>query len=116
MKTKLLFIGGCVCLFTQLSYGQSQTNLLKETTLTASLPVELNTQRAKLEAKQAEIDQSVATSRAQVNKLNDEFSVLKEEYLRLLSIELAETSDVHVKEQLQREITRYTQVANSSTH
>lgn len=116
MKTKLLFIGGCVCLLTQLSYGQSQTNLLKETTLTASLPVELNTQRAKLEAKQAEIDQSVATSRAQVNKLNDEFRVLKEEYLRLLSIELAETSDVHVKEQLQREITRYTQVANSSTH
>lgn len=116
MKIKLLFIGGCVCLFTQLSYGQSQTNLLKEPMLTTSLPAELNTQRAKLEAKQAEIDHSVATSRGQANKLNDEFSVLKEEYLRLLSIELAETSDVQVKEQLQREITRYTQVANSSTH
>lgn len=114
MKKKLLFIGLCVCSFADFSYGQSQTTSLKESTpIVVSSHPELNAQRAKLDAKQTEINQSV--SRGQVSKLNDEFRVLKEEYVRLLKVELEKTTDAQLRTQLQEEITRYSEAANPQT-
>jgi hypothetical protein len=114
MKKKLLFIGLCVCSFAGTGYGQSQTNSLKESTpIVVSSHPELNAQRAKLDAKQTEINQAV--SRGQVSKLNDEFRVLKEEYVRLLKVELEKTTDAQLRTQLQEEITRYSEAANPQT-
>ncbi|MGV3609722.1 MAG: hypothetical protein ACO1N0_02160 [Fluviicola sp.] len=116
MKKKLLFIGLCVCSWANFSYGQSQTNSFKESTpIVVSSHPELSAQRAKLDAKQAEINQAVTSSRAQAAKLNDEFRVLKEEYVRLLKVELEKTTDAQLKTQLQEEITRYSEVTNSQT-
>lgn len=116
MKKKLLFIGLCVCSFANASFGQSQTTSLKESTpIVVSSHPELSAQRAKLDSKQAEINQAVSTSRAQVSKLNDEFRVLKEEYVRLLKTELEKTTDAQLRTQLQEEITRYETVTNPQT-
>ena len=117
MKTKLLFIGICFCSLSHLSYGQTQNQAWKESTSVAvSSNPELNAQRAKLDSKQAEINQATSTSRAHVSKLNDELRALKEEYVRLLSIELEKTADASLRTQLQEEITRYMEVTNSQTH
>lgn len=116
MKKKLLFIGLCVCSLAHFSYGQSQTNSLKESTpIVFSSHPELSAQRAKLDSKQAEINQATSTSRAQISKLNDELGVLKEEYVRLLKIELQKTTDAQLRNQLQEEITRYSEVTNPQT-
>ncbi|WP_294678836.1 hypothetical protein [uncultured Fluviicola sp.] len=116
MKKKLLFIGLCVCSFADLSYGQSQTTSLKESTpIVVSSHPALSAQRAKLDSKQAEINQAVTSSRAQMSKLNEEFRVLKEEYVRLLTAELEKVTEAQLKTQLQEEITRYSEVANSPT-
>jgi hypothetical protein len=116
MKKKVLFIGICVCSLAHVSFGQSQTNSLKQSTpVVVSSHPQLSAQRAKLDSKQAEISQAVSTSRAQVSKLNDEFRVLKEEYIRLLSTELEKTTDAQFRDQLQEEITRYSEVANPQT-
>lgn len=116
MKKKLLFIGLCVCSFADLSYGQSQTTSLKESTpIVVSSHPALSAQRAKLDSKQAEINQAATSSRAQMSKLNEEFHVLKEEYVQLLKVELEKTTDAQLKEQLQGEITRYAQAVNSQT-
>ncbi|MNK01924.1 hypothetical protein D3C87_197380 [compost metagenome] len=117
MKIKLLFTGLCFCSLSYLSYGQSQTQASKESTpVVVSSHPDLSAQRAKLDSKQAEINQATATSRAQVSKLNDEFRVLKEAYVRLLSTELEKTTDVQLRTQLQGEIARYSQAANPQTH
>ena len=116
MKKKLLFIGLCVCSFADFSYGQSQANTLKESTpIVVSSHPELTAQRAKTDAKQAEINQTVSSSRAQVSKLNDELRVLKEEYVRLLKVEWEKTTDAQSRTQLQEEITRYSEVSNPQT-
>lgn len=116
MRKKLLFIGLLFCSLSFMSYGQSQTKTQKESTpIVVSSHADLSAQRAKLDSKQAEINQSTATSRAQVSKLNDEFRVLKEEYLRLLQVELVKTTDAQLKDQLQAEITRYSDVTNPQT-
>lgn len=116
MKKKLLFIGLCVCSFAGLSYGQSQTTSLKESTpVVVSSHPELSAQRAKLDAKQAEINQAVTSSRAQMSKLNEEFRVLKEEYVRLLKVEWEKATDAQLKTQLQDEMTRYSEAANPQT-
>jgi hypothetical protein len=116
MKIKLLFTGLCLCTAVHFSYGQTQTIALKESApLAVSSNPGLSAHRTKLDAKQAEINQAVTSSRAQMSKLNDEFRVLKEEYLRLLSTELEKTTKTQLKTQLQEEITRYS-VANSQTH
>lgn len=115
MRKKLLFIGLCVCAFANPGFGQSQTQVLKEpTTIVVSSNPILNAQRAKLDSKQAEINQATAASRAQFSKLNDEFRVMKEEYLRLLSTELEKTSDVQLRSQLREEMARYSET-NSQT-
>jgi hypothetical protein len=114
MKKKLLFIGLCVCSFADLSYGQSQTTSLKESAPTVvSLHPELSAQRTKLDSKETEINQAV--SRGQMNKLNEEFRVLKEEYVRLLRVESEKTTDGQLKAQLQEEITLYSEVVNPQT-
>lgn len=116
MKIKLLFTGLCLCTAVHFSYGQTQTIALKESTplVVSSNPV-LSAQRAKLDSKQAEIDQAATSSRAQMSKLTDEFRVLKEEYTGLLKTELEKTTDVQLRTQLQEEITRYSQVTNPQT-
>ena len=114
MKIKLLFTGLCLCSAVHFSYGQSQTQALKESTLiVVSSHPELNTQRAKIEAKESEI--AAAASRAQVSKLKDELRALKEEYVGLLSAELKKTRETQLKAQLQEEITRYSEVTNPQT-
>jgi predicted nuclease with TOPRIM domain len=116
MKKKLLFIGLCVCSLANFSYGQSQTNSLKESApIVVSSHPELSAQRAKLDSKQAEINQAVTSSRAQAAKLNDEFRVLKEEYVRLLKVEWEKTTDGQLKTQLQEEMARYSEAANPQT-
>ena len=116
MKKRLLFIGLCVCSSANLSFGQSQVNTLKESTpIVVSSHPELSTQRTKLDAKQAEINQAVTSSRAQMSKLNEEFRVLKEEYVRLLKVELEKTTDAQLRIQLQDEMTRYSEVSNLQT-
>lgn len=116
MKKKVLFIGICVCSFADFSFGQSQTNTLKESTpIVVSSHPELSAQRAKLDAKQAEMNQAVTSSRAQMSKLNEEFRVLKEEYVRLLKVEWEKTADAQLKTQLQDEMTRYSEAANPQT-
>ncbi|MNK01926.1 hypothetical protein D3C87_197400 [compost metagenome] len=116
MKIKLLFTGLCFCSLSYMGYGQAQTQALKESTpvIISSNP-DLKTQFTKLDAKQVEIDQAKTVSRAQMGKLNDEFRVLKEEYVRLLSTELQKTTDAQLKAQLQQEITRYSDVKTSQT-
>ena len=114
MKRKVLFIGFFLCSLAHSSYGQSQTNMLKESTpVVVSSHPELNTQRAKIEAKQSEI--AAAASRAQVSKCNDELHFLKAEYVRLLSAELEKTTEAQLKTQLQEEIARYSEVVNPQT-
>lgn len=116
MKKKLLFIGLCVCSFANFSFGQSQTTSLKESApIVVSSHPELNAHRAKVDSKQAEINQAVSTSRAQVSKLNDELKALKEEYVRLLNVAFEKTTDAQLRTQLQEEITRYSQAANPQT-
>ncbi|WP_341908080.1 hypothetical protein [Fluviicola taffensis] len=116
MKKKLLFIGLFTSSLSFLSFGQSPIKTPKESTpIVVSSHADLNAQRAKLDSKQAEINQSTASSRAQVSKLNDEFRVLKEEYLRLLKVELEKTTDAQLKGQLQAEITRYSEGSNPQT-
>lgn len=111
MKRKVLFIGVCLCSLAHSSYGQSQTNTLKESTpVVVSLHPELSAQRARIEEKQSEI--AIAASRAQVSKCNDELRFLKEEYVRLLSAELEKTTETQLKTQLQEEIMRYSEVVN----
>ncbi len=116
MKIKLLFTGLCLCSVAHFSYGQTETQALKEPTpiVVSSNPV-LNAQRAKLDSKQFEINQAVSSSRAQMNKLTEEFRVLKEEYRRLLSAELEKTTDAQLRTQLQEEMTRYSETTNSQT-
>src|SRR3954452_7934673 len=98
MKIRLLLTGLCFCSISYLSYGQSQTQTLKESTpVVVSSHPDLSAQRAKLDSKQAEINQATSTSRAQVSKLNDEFRVLKEEYVRLLSMEMEKTADASMR-------------------
>lgn len=116
MKRKVLFIGFCVCSLAHFSYGQSPKNTLKESTpIVVSSHPELSAQRAKLDSKEVEINQAVTSSRAQMSKLNEEFRVLKEEYIRLLKVESDKTADVQLKAQLQEEIARYSHVTNSQT-
>jgi hypothetical protein len=116
MNKKLLIIGIFTSSLSYLSYGQSQSQTLKEPTpIVVSSHPALNAQRAKLDSKQTEINQAVSVSRAQVAKLNDEFRVLKEEYIRLLKAELEKTTDLQLRTQLQEEITRYSEVTNSQT-
>ena len=115
MKKKLLFVGLCVCSLANFSYGQSQTNSKESTPVVVSSHPELSAQRSKLDSKQADINQAVTSSRAQAAKLHDEFRVLKEEYVRLLKVELEKTTDAPLKTQLQEEITRYSEVSNSQT-
>ena len=116
MKIKLLFTGLCFCFAAHYSYGQSQTQALKDPIpIVVSSHPDLNVQRMKLDAKQAEINQAVSSSRAQMSKLNDEFLALKQEYVRLLSAEMEKTAEAELKVQLQEEITRYSGVANSTT-
>lgn len=116
MKRKVLFIGFCLCSLAHSSYGQSQTNTLKESTpVVVSSRPELSAQRAKLDSKEAEINQAATSSRAQMSKLSEEFRGLKEEYVRLLKVELEKTTDAQLKDQLQGEITRYSNVTNSQT-
>jgi hypothetical protein len=116
MKIKLLFTGLCFCSISYLSYGQTQTLASKEPTpVVVSSNPGLSAQRAKLDSKEAEINQAVTSSRAQMTKLNDEFRALKEEYVRLLSAQLEKTTEAQSKAQLQEEITRYSEVANSPT-
>lgn len=117
MKKKLLFIGLCVCSLANFSFGQSQTHVLKEPAplVVSSNPI-LTAQRTKLDSKQYEINQAVSSSRAQMNKLNEEFRVLKEEYLGMLSVELEKTTDETLRTQLQGEIARYSEVTNPQTH
>ena len=117
MKIKVLFTGLCLCSAVQVSYGQSQNQTLKESTpLVVSSHPKLNAQRAALDLKQAEINQAVSTSRAQVSKLNEEFRVLKEEYVRLIQTELDKTTDVQLKAQLQEEMSAYSGGSNSQIH
>jgi len=115
MKIKLLFTGLCLCSIAHFSYGQAETQALKEPTpiVVSSNPV-LNAQRAKLDSKQYEINHT-ATSRAQMSKLNEEFRALKEEYRGLLSSELEKTTDVQLRTQLQEEIARYSEATNSQS-
>lgn len=116
MKIKLLLTGLCFCSLSYVGYGQNQTQALKEPVpLVVSSNPDLSAHRTKLDSKQAEINQSVSSSRAQANKLNDELRLLKEEYVRLLSTALEKTADVQLRAQLQQEITRYTAGANSQT-
>jgi hypothetical protein len=113
MKRKVLFIGFCLCSLAHSSYGQSQKNTLKEPApVVVSSHPELSAQRAKLDSKEAEINQAVTSSRAQMIKLNEEFRVLKEEYIQLLKVESDKTADAQLKAQLQEEIARYSQAAN----
>lgn len=116
MKIKLLLTGLCVCSLSYMSYGQSQTQALRESTPVVILSnPDLSAHRAKLDSKQTEINQATSASRAQWNQLNEEFRVLKEEYVHLLSTTLEKTTDASMRTQLQEEITRYTPVANSQT-
>ncbi|WP_343630985.1 hypothetical protein [Fluviicola sp.] len=116
MKIKLLFTGLCLCSAVSFSYGQSQTQALKESTpIVVSSHPQLNAQRVKLDSKQTEINQAATSSRAHMNQLNEEFRVLKEEYLGMLRVELEKTTETQLKAQLQEEITRYSQVANAQT-
>lgn len=116
MRKKLLFIGLFLSSLSFSSFGQSQTNQSKESTpVFVSSHPNLSAQRAKLDSKEAEINQSTATSRGQLNRLNDEFRVLKEEYLQLLQVELSKTTDEQLKGQLQQEITSYSKVTDPQT-
>lgn len=116
MRIKLLFMACCFCSLSYVSYGQNQIQTLKEPTpVVVSSHPDLSAQRAKLDSKQAEINRATSTSRAQVSQLNDEFRVLKEEYVRLLSMELEKTADASLRTQLQEEITRFSEAANSQT-
>ena len=55
MKKKLLFIGLCVCSLAHVSFGQSQTNSLKQSTpVVVSSHPQLSAQRVKLDSKQTE--------------------------------------------------------------
>ncbi len=116
MKIKLLFTGLCLCSVAHFSYGQAETQALKEPTpiVVSSNPI-LNAQRAKLDSKQYEINRAISTSRAQVSKLNEEFRTLKEEYRGLLSAELEKTADAQLRVQLQEEIARYSEATNSQS-
>jgi len=116
MKIKLLFTGLCLCSIAHFSYGQAETKALKEPTpiVVSSNPV-LSAQRAKLDSKQTEINQAITSSRAQMNKLNEEFLALKEEYRSLLSAELEKITDAQLRTQLQEEITRYSGTTNSQS-
>ncbi|WP_343630981.1 hypothetical protein [Fluviicola sp.] len=99
-----------------MSYGQTQTHASKEPTpLVVSSNPGLNAQRSKLDSKQAEINQAVTSSRTQMSKLNDEFRILKEEYVRLLQAEMDKATDTQLKAQLQQEITRYSETTNSQS-
>jgi vacuolar-type H+-ATPase subunit I/STV1 len=108
IKKQALLTGFMLSSLTFYSFGQSQTTAPKETIPTVvSSNTSLSAQRAKIEAKQTQISQSISTSRAQMNELNVELNALKEEYLRMLKLELEKTADEKVKEQLQAEITRF---------
>lgn len=113
MKKSLLFIGLCLSSFANFSFGQSQVTSKEPVPAVVLSHPELNTQRAKVEAKQSEI--TVAASRAQVSKCNDELRFLKEEYVRLLSAEFERTTETQLKTQLQEEIVRYSEAVNPKT-
>lgn len=116
MKIKLLFTGLCFCGVASFSYGQSTIQTLKEPVpVVVSSHPDLQAQRTKLDAKQTEINQAVTTSRAQVSKLNDELRVLKQEYVRLLTVYSEKTTDTETKNQLQQEMARYAETTNPQT-
>ncbi|MNO02663.1 hypothetical protein D3C81_2231330 [compost metagenome] len=50
-----------------------------------------------------------------MGQLNEEFRVLKEEYLQMLSMELEKTKDSQLIIQLKEEIAHYSQTTNSQT-
>lgn len=93
------------CLMAYESYSQNQ---IKAPVVLSSFP-SLSAQRLKLDAKQAEINQTVSGHSAQINKLN-------ETYTRLLKLELAKSMDEQLSNQLSEEITRYSKGITNQIH
>ncbi|WP_300662744.1 hypothetical protein [Fluviicola sp.] len=116
MRKKLLFVALCLMTTVPFGYGQAQTKKSGKTTgLVVSSNSDLSAQKAKLEAKEQQIKEAVNSSRAVVGQLNEEFRILKEEYLQMLSVELEKTTDSQLITQLKEEVARYSQTTNSQT-
>lgn len=116
MRKKLLFVALCLTATVPFSYGQAQTkNSGKTTTLVVTSNSDLSAQKAKLNAKEQQIKEAANSSRAVIGQLNEEFRVLKEEYLQMLSVELEKTKDSQLIIQLKEEIAHYSQTTNSQT-
>lgn len=116
MRKKLLFVALCLMATASFGYGQTQTKTSGKTTgLVVSSDSGLSAQKAKLEAKEKQMKEAANSSRAVMSQLNEEFRVLKEEYLQMLSVELEKTTDSQLIIQLKEEVARYSQTTNSQT-
>lgn len=116
MRKKLLFVALCLTTTVPFGYGQTQTKTAgKTTSLVVSSNSDLGAQKAKLEAKEQQIKEAANSSRAVMGQLNEEFRVLKEEYLQMLAVELEKTTDSQLIIQLKEEVARYSQTTNSQT-
>lgn len=114
MKRYLLFVGLFLATTVSITYGQNQTkNLSEPVPFAVSANPELSAQRARLDAKENQMKAAVNASRSVMNQLNEEFRVLKEAYLGMLSTELQKTTDSQLITQLKEEMARYNQVAGT---
>ncbi|WP_343748096.1 hypothetical protein [Fluviicola sp.] len=116
MKRHLLFVGLFLATTVSITYGQNQTkNLSEPVPFVVSSNSGLSAQRAKLDAKENQMKEAATASRAVMNQLNEEFRVLKEEYLKMLSSEMQKTTDSQLLTQLKEEAARYSQTTGTLT-
>lgn len=117
MKKQLLLVGLFLGTTISISYGQNQVkNLSEPVPFVVSSNSGLSAQRAKLDAKEKQMKEAAAASRSVMNQLTDEFSVLREAYLKMLSAELQKTTDAQLIAQLQSEVARYNQETGAPKH
>lgn len=107
MKRSLLIIGLCLVSLAHQSYGQTQASSKESVPVAVSANAELSQKRAELDAKQSQINQSTTSSRAQMNQLNEELHLMKDDYIQLLVVESEKTTNEQMKAELKEEIARF---------
>ena len=104
MKKRLIFVSLVLSCIASTSHAQQHSVAEHVTPKEVVAIPSLNTQLEKIHQKESQIQQAVASSRAQMAQFKEELAVLQNDYKNLLTKEIATCSVDHVRTALNSEL------------
>ncbi|MES2555919.1 MAG: hypothetical protein V4604_07210 [Bacteroidota bacterium] len=104
MKKRLLLVGLVLSCITMTSYGQQQSEGRHVAPQAVVAIPSLKAQSEKINEKEIQVQQAVASTRAQLAQFKQELTVLQNDYKNLLTKEIATCSVDQARAELQAEL------------